>query len=292
MRLILFLVLLNQSLFGAEAIAKVLAIEGEANAVSENVERALEKNSSVFAHELIRIGMNSRLQILFTDGGLMNLLPDTEFRVDEYKYKQLLQKDKFSSELLKGGFRLLSGSIAKKNPSGFQIRSPSGTMGLLGTVIEARLIGTNLFVGVQNGRALVSNEAGSAIIGKGEANQFVSMAGNNAAPELMPTRPQALSLNVFVEPQGGLSIDDVQAQQQSAKAAATPQPGGAPTGAQQTGTQPTGAAPTGTEPTGAAPTGTEPTGAAEPGPTIQETQSEGDLQYTPMGGGASIQGGC
>ncbi len=287
MRLILFLVLLNQSFFGAEAIAKILAIEGEANAVSENVERALENNSSIFALETIRVGLNSRLQILFTDGGLMNLLPDTEFRVDAYKYKQLIQRDKFSSELLKGGFRLLSGSIAKKNPNEYKIRTPSGTIGLLGTVIEARLVGTNLFVGVQNGRAQVSNEAGSAIIGMGEANQFVTMAGNNATPALTSTRPQALNLNVFVEPQGGLSIDEVQAQQQSAKAAAVPQPGGAPTGAQQTGAQPTSG-----QPAGAESTSTEATGAAAETGTIEETPSEGDLNYTPMGGGASIQGGC
>ena len=117
MRFILVLILLTQTLFGADPLGKMVAVEGIVNAIAANVKRVLDTNSDIFALETIVVGTNSRAQIQFTDGGLMNLLPDTEFRVNTYKYKKVLQKDHFSSELLKGGLRTLSGSIAKKNPN-------------------------------------------------------------------------------------------------------------------------------------------------------------------------------
>lgn len=270
MRLILILtLLLQQTLFAADVIGKIIALEGSVSALSESGSRILSRNSDIFLKETVIVGEASRAQILFTDGGLMNLIPDTEFRVNTYRYKKMLQKDQSSSELLKGGFRLLSGSIAKKNPNEYDFKTPSATIGLRGTIIEMVLDGPSLFVGVEQGKALVTNEAGSQMIGIGETNQFVLVPGNTVPAVLILKRPQELERSLFVPPEGGLSIDQVQKQQSQPNIQA------APPSQTRGGTE--------TRPSG---------GGEEAAPSISETPDEGSNLFQPTGGGASIQGGC
>jgi len=260
MRLTLILIiLLQQNLFAAEVVGKILASEGSVRAKSEAEERTLSKDSDVYLLETIIVGAASRAQILFSDGALMNLIPNTEFRVNTYRYKVAAQADQASSELLKGGLRLLSGSIAKKNPNEFDIKTPSATIGLRGTVVELALDGARLFVGVDFGRALVSNSAGSKMVGVGEKTQYLVVPGENIPPEFVLKRPDELKLGIFVPPPQGRSIDQVRQAQPSATLA--PSKAAAPAAGP--------AAPT----TGEAP--------AQGGTTAPKTS----------GGGASIQGG-
>lgn len=259
MRFIIMLTLLTQTLFGADPIGKMVAVDGIVNAIAENVKRVLDKNSDIFAQETVVVGSNSRAQIQFTDGGLMNLLPDSEFRVNTYKYKKALQKDQFASELLKGGLRTLSGSIAKKNPNEYDIKTPSGTIGLRGTIVDVRLVGDSLYVGVEKGRALVSNAAGSSLIGTGQSHQFVTVPGNFIPPILVLERPEELETSYFASPVDGLSIDQAQAQQTIKTL--PPQP-------------------------------SQVNPARGDAPSIGETPDDSGIQYAPTGGGASIQGGC
>lgn len=261
MRLILIMmILLQQSLMAAEVVGKILASEGSVSAKSVEGERTLSKDSDVLLLETIVVGAASRAQILFSDGALLNLIPNTEFRVNTYRYKVAAQTDQASSELLKGGMRLLSGSIAKKNPNEFDIKTPSATIGLRGTVVEVALDGTRLFVGVEFGRALVSNSAGSKMIGVGEKNQYIVVPGENLPPEFVLKRPDELKLSIFTPPPQGRSIDQVRQSQPSATLAPTNK----------------GAAP--------APSTTAPT-------TGEAPASGGTTTPKTSGGGASIQGG-
>jgi hypothetical protein len=265
--LICSLLLLAQAVFAAEKIGTVLASEGIVKATGGQADRALSKGSDIFEQETIVVGANSRAQIRFTDGGLMNLIPDTEFRVNDYAYKKIFEKDKSSGELVKGGFRALSGSIAKKNPNGYEVKTPSATIGLRGTMIEVRIGSAGVFFGVENGRALVQNAAGSTMIGVGEKASFSLVPGNNIPPELIFERPRELDFSIFSPPKGGVSLE---AAQQAAAAPAT----AAPSRGAEEAPPPRPGAPT-------------------VGPTIGETpDQEGSGQIQPMGGGAAVGGGC
>ena len=263
MKIILFILLQSAVLFADDSIGKVLAIEGLVKAMAaESAERVLAKGSDIFVKETIVVGSDGRAQIKFTDGGIMNLIPDTEFRINSYRYKKAFQKDETSSELVKGGFRALSGSIAKKNPSGYEVKTPSATIGLRGTMIEVRLGDAGVFFGVDSGRALVSNEAGSSMIGIGEKAQFALVPGNTIPPELILERPRELDFNIFAPPQGGASLDQIHSQQTS--------PQGPTRG-----------------PAEAPPSAGGPTT-----PSIGETPDDGSTPMMPSGGGAAVGPGC
>lgn len=271
MRIFFFLCLfLSQHLLAQESIGKAMAVEGIVKALSaENAERMLAKGSDIFAQETIVVGSSSRLQIRFIDGGVVNLIPDTEYRISSYRYKKAMQKDESLTELTKGGLRALSGSIAKKNPQGYEVKTPSATMGLRGTLVEAVVKGDETYFGVEKGKALVWNESGSQMIGTGQKANFAVVPGRNVPPELILERPNELMLNVFAPPQGGTTFESAQIQQERQAAPFAPElaaPTGAPTGAPDAST-----------------------GGV---PSIGETEDSGEWEFQPSGSGASIQGGC
>lgn len=238
MRLIVLLFFSFQiAAFAEDSIGKVIAAEGDVKAISgASIERILERSSPIFVEDTIILANAARIQIRFTDGSLLNLIPNSEYRIDAYQYRKLLKKDHYSGELLKGGFRSLSGSIAKKNPNEYNIKTPTSTIGLRGTIIEASIVGGTVYFGVDEGRAVVSNSAGSQTIGKGAANQFCIVYSFDKEPMLISERPKNLDRSLFVEPAGGVNLDQAQVQQQSqfnkpasgSGAAAAPSAPGAP----------------------------------------------------------------
>ena len=261
-KLIAIMILLQQAIFAADPIGRVLATDGTVKATGgENPDRSLSKGSDIFVEETIIVGLDSRAQIRFIDGTLLNLIPETEYRVDSYRYKSAFLKDQASSQLVKGGFRLLSGSIAKKNPGGFEVNTPVATIGLRGTMVEANITSVCIFCGVDAGTATVANRAGSETIGVGERAQFTCTRDPDTLPEILMDRPPALSPKVFVSPEGGLSLDTVQARQTAPHETSSPR----------------------TPSTRQSP--------VSPPPSTEETEGSGTFQ-APSTGGASVQAGC
>lgn len=262
-----FLYLFSIPFFGIDPIGTVTAIEGNVTALKETSERVLEEGSKIFVLDTIITKEESRAQILFTDGAILNLIPATEFRVNTYKYKKILQKDQSQSQLLKGGLRLLSGAIAQKNPNEYEIQTPTATIGLRGTIINAVLYEDRLFVGVDQGRAIVTNSAGSVIIGVGERENFAFVPRFDLAPEVTITRPTELEMPIFRPPSNSLSIE---------RESLTPPPARSPT-------------PSAKE---SAPTAGTPAKTSDTSIQTSSESKEESAGQKKTGGGATIQSGC
>lgn len=113
------------------SVGKVKAIK------SDKTERSLKRGDPFYALEVIVVEAASKAQLKFIDGGLMNLIAQTEFRVDSYVFNNPNSVSESLSTLIKGGFRAASGAIAKENPAGAKVRTPLSTIGLRGTIYEA-----------------------------------------------------------------------------------------------------------------------------------------------------------
>ncbi len=298
-----FLLIAKVAAFGDDSIGKVIVVEGEASATnSVQGTRVLQRGSSIYVADTIVVGSDSKAQIKFSDGGLLNLIPDTEFRVNEYRYKKLFKKDRFSSELVQGGFRSMSGSIAKKNPDEYEIKTPTSTIGIRGTVIEARIVEGVVYVGCESGQAFVKNEAGSALIGRDAPTQYVAVPSRAATPQPTAQRPSTLQPSLFVEPKGGVNIAREQAKTDTAvnrSPTATSSGGGegsAAAGSSGTGTSTeSSAAQTETSPSGGEGSAATSTSADSSGQTT--TTETGDFSQTDpafqsSGSSVSISGGC
>ena len=72
------------------------------------VQRPLTRGADIGNGDTIRTGEGGRAQIRFSDGAMVSLQPQTEFRIDDYQYSGKADgKEKGFFSLLKGGLRTI-----------------------------------------------------------------------------------------------------------------------------------------------------------------------------------------
>ena len=165
------------------AAGKAIFVYGSATIVSEDGTTArLAKGDAVESGDTIVTAANGRVQIQMVDGGLLALRPGTEFRIEKFSYPQAAATDEAAAaepasffELVKGGFRSITGAIGKSDKQDYRVRTPVATIGIRGTDYDAlycagdcqaveksldRSIDDGLYVGVNSGGVRLSNDAG------------------------------------------------------------------------------------------------------------------------------------
>lgn len=152
-------------------------------------QRPLTKGSEVANGDTIRTGEGGRAQIRFSDGALMSLQPQTEFRVDNYQFSGKADgEEKGFFSLLKGGLRTITGLVGRSNRDNYKVSTNVATIGIRGTEYSAMLdaIANALNVATGEGMVEVCNGAGCVQLGAGEAGRVV---GGNA-PQRTESKPQ------------------------------------------------------------------------------------------------------
>lgn len=180
------------------AIGKVVSVEGQVQAN----DRSLSRGSPIFVSDVIAVSDKSKVQIKFTDGGVVNLIPSTQYSINSYQVNKGGGSN-YSAELAAGGFRALSGSIGKSDADNYEVKTPTATIGIRGTLFEANIVDGETFFGCTNGNIIVSNEAGERSL---HAGQFVSATAINQLGAISRVRPAALSPSVLAPPAGGVSL--------------------------------------------------------------------------------------
>ncbi|MBS0628954.1 MAG: FecR domain-containing protein [Verrucomicrobia bacterium] len=189
-----------------EPVGKVIAVEGKAQANK----RSLSRGSEIFVADVIQVAAASKIQIRFTDGGLLNLIEQTQYQIDSYQFNKTAS-DNFTANLVKGGFRTLTGDIGKAAPANVKVKTPVATIGIRGTTFSANMQNGQVYFGCDSGRLNITNDAGERTL---EAGQFVSAMSMNQLGDVTTERPDALSPELFVAPPGGESIDEETAAQE------------------------------------------------------------------------------
>ena len=103
--------------------------------------RKLAEGDSLFAGERIRTGAGTVLQIEFNDKSRFVLGPNTEFEVERFFQAAggSSGEEAFTSRVLKGAFRYVSGLIAKKKRQNVRIIVAVATIGIRGTHFEGEV---------------------------------------------------------------------------------------------------------------------------------------------------------
>lgn len=192
--------------FAAEA-ARVEFASGAAVAASAGgVLRNLSKGSVLEPGETVRTAANARAQLRFTDGGMVSLQPDTEFRIDEYAFNASEPgKEKGFFSLVRGGLRTITGLIGRSTRSNYQVNTTVATIGIRGTEYSALFTGgTDGTLSLATGEGIVEicNAGGCVTVAGGES---AIVTGANSQPRrvdeppvLPPSRFDAVqSGNVF-----------------------------------------------------------------------------------------------
>lgn len=149
---------------GAVVVAKVVWVKGKLKATTpDKKSRQLsQKADPVFLHDTLETDGSTQAQIVFTDNTLMTFRPNTNFQIDAYKYDPKAPKGQsagtYIMNLLEGGFRTITGLIAKSNPEDYKINTPVATIGVRGTDYTVVLKDGQLFVGYYKGSPCVSSK--------------------------------------------------------------------------------------------------------------------------------------
>ncbi|MDQ7831295.1 MAG: FecR domain-containing protein [Desulfovibrionaceae bacterium] len=110
--------------------------KGQALAVRAGQSRELAAKAPVFSGDSLATLTKSSLQIMFADGAVLAMGPESIFAVDEFvnewgQDKTFTNKMKFSYG--PGVFRAVTGAISDRNPHAFSVDTPLGAIGIRGT---------------------------------------------------------------------------------------------------------------------------------------------------------------
>jgi len=173
----------------AAGAANVDFATGAVTAVdSVGVQRPLSKGAEIGSGDTIRTGDGGRAQVRFSDGAMVSLQPQTEFRIDNYQYSGKSDgEEKGFFSLLKGGLRTITGLVGKAHRGNYKISTNVATIGIRGTEYSAVLdaSGNELLVNTGEGQVEVCNDAGCIILFGGESG----IVTGGRAPNRTESRP-------------------------------------------------------------------------------------------------------
>jgi hypothetical protein len=77
--------------------------------------------------------------IRMQDGTRMTVRPNSELVLSQYQFKENAQDNSMLMQLVRGGFRAVTGLISKNSPSAARVQTNTATIGIRGTDFDARL---------------------------------------------------------------------------------------------------------------------------------------------------------
>jgi hypothetical protein len=177
--------------------------------------KILSVKSLVNEGDVLATEADTYARIKFVDGGEVVLRPNTQLKVESYRYEEAKpQNDNVLLNMLKGGLRAVTGLIGKRNQDRVAYQTPTATIGIRGThhgqlhcnndcggipTPSGQPPANGLHVDVASGAVSITNAAGSFTF---NAGQFAFVPSAMLAPVLVPseqgiriTMPGAVAAN-------------------------------------------------------------------------------------------------
>ena len=179
----------------AAGAARVDFAVGDVKALApDGKSRRLDKGAEVGSGETIDTG-NGRAQVRFTDGAQVSLQPQTQYRIDDYRFSgKAKKKKKGFFSLLKGGLRTITGLVGRSNRDNYKVTTTVATIGIRGTEYTVAY-GNSISATTGDGIIELCNPAGCLLIHSGETG-YVSDGNtkpilSNKKTELPPSQPDS-----------------------------------------------------------------------------------------------------
>jgi len=148
----------GQDVAAAERIGTAAAVRNQATGTLGSETRALKSGLGVFKNERVDTARDATAQLLFSDETALTIGPSSSVTLDEFVYDPNRNAGKAVIRATKGAFRFISGSV---DPRSYQIRTPVGTMGVRGTIVDFFFLPGGALVIILVEGALAFNIAGS-----------------------------------------------------------------------------------------------------------------------------------
>lgn len=179
----------------AEMAGRVQFINGTVQITNASGQtQTVKKGDPVNENDTVTTTRTASAQLRMQDGGLIAIRPDTQFKVDSFKYngKEDGSEQSFFS-LLRGGIRAITGMIGHTHKQNYKIAALSTTIGIRGTDHEIWVVlpGSELAASVPPGTYNKVNKGETSMTtSKGSINilpnEMGYAAGANQMPQLQP----------------------------------------------------------------------------------------------------------
>ena len=158
----------------AERVAKIIDINGTVQILKYGRTLPTKNNIWLYEKDVVVTKADSSVELQLVDGSLINLGELARISVLDLVYDPLKKDGYIDLKIVKGAFRLISGSIAKLGPDLMQLKIPSATIGSRGTNIVGKIdkIGKKSFVILvpdpdgRIGELVVKNTVGIVVLRK------------------------------------------------------------------------------------------------------------------------------
>jgi hypothetical protein len=177
---------------GAPA-GQVTNLVGRVSAATPDGEiRRLAKGGAINSGEMVVTGANSYARMKMTDDSQIMLRPNTRFHIEDYNLSEKPEENRSFFSLLKGGFRSVTGLVAKRNRTNYRVRTAVATIGIRGTDYAVRecknddcvdvdpVPADGLYLEVAEGGVDLTNEGGTQDF---EAGEFGYVLDISSSPE-------------------------------------------------------------------------------------------------------------
>lgn len=152
----------------ADNAARVEFTSGDVRALAaDGSSRVLARGAQVGSGDTVDTG-SGRAQMRFTDGSLVSLQPQTQFRIDQYAFAGKPAEDRGFFSLIKGGLRTITGLVGKGNRSNYKLTTSVATIGIRGTEFSV-VYGNSINVTTGDGAVDVCNGAGCLTVSDGQS---------------------------------------------------------------------------------------------------------------------------
>jgi hypothetical protein len=193
-----------------QVIGQVVWVKGTVHAISaDNKKRVLQRRAAIYEQDQIVTSSTGTGEVVFTDGGILSIRADSAIRMSEYKFNKTnpSSNDKFVVEVVKGGFRTITGVISKSNPEGYQVNTPVATIGIRGThystyykSCQRGAKDCGLSLKIESGSITVKNSQGELVLQQGSNRMYAKVGSSVQAPVSTSQEPAVFENDVPLQP--------------------------------------------------------------------------------------------
>jgi hypothetical protein len=123
-------------------VGRISRLKGDLVARSaDGKERTVIKGGPVYEGDTLETGKGDIAVIVFRDNSRIALHGETTFKVEQYRYRGK-RDDNIFFRLARGGIRVFSGLMAKRDARAFKLGTPTAVVGVRGTGYDVILQGT------------------------------------------------------------------------------------------------------------------------------------------------------
>lgn len=181
-------------------------------------ERSASRGAAVVPGETVRTGSEGRAQLRFDDGAVVSLQPNSDFRIDDYRFSGASDgQERALFTLLRGGLRTLTGIVGRSQRESYRMTTSVATIGIRGTEYTLAYLDSDaIAVATGEGAIEVCNGSGCSTLASGDSAVVRGRDGEPRRvafrPRLDPTPPPPDAMPLFASmasrrPDGSVNVN-------------------------------------------------------------------------------------